>query len=245
MKIAWIAPVGTGRFDDRILSFINRIRRSDVEPEVAHLSPGLPDNLEYHVYEHIVEDDLLHAIVDYEKKGYDAAIIGCFYDGGLREARELVKMPVIAEEEASIHVAATLGHKFSIIVGRRKWLPKMENNVRIYGLNEKLASMRVVQFSIDNIVSDRAGYLEAVKRESQTAVAEDGAEVIVLSEEASFDYHDLLSLQAKLGVPVLDPLIVAWKFAELMADLNRYGISHSKIGGYEAPPRDELKRFDY
>jgi allantoin racemase len=245
MKIVWIAPVGTGTFDERILSFINRIRRPDVEPEVTHLRAGLPSNLEYHIYEHLVEDDLLHAISDYEKKGYAAAIIGCFYDGGLREAREIVEMPVIAEEEASIHVAATLGYKFSIIVGRRKWLPKMEENVRLYGLTDKLASLRAVGYSIDKMASDRDGYLQAVKRESLKAVAEDGAEVIVLSEEASFDYDDLLGLQRDLRVPVLDPLVVAWKFAELMADLRKCGISHSKIGGYEAPPADVLKHFDF
>jgi allantoin racemase len=237
MKIAWIAPVGVGTFDQRILSFITRIKRSDVDVEVAHLQTGLPQNLEYHFYEHLVEDDLLRKITDYEKKGFSAVIIGCFYDGGLREARELVRIPVLAEEEATTHVAATLGHKFSIIVGRRKWIAKMEDNIRLYGLTDKLASLRPVDFTIDKIASQRERYLDAVRREAERAIKEDGAEVIVLSEEASFEFDDLVKLQSDLGVPVLDPLVVTWKFAEMSADMYRIcGISHSKIGGYEAPP---------
>jgi allantoin racemase len=79
--------------------------------------------------------------------------------------------------------------------------------------------------------------LDAVRREAERAIKEDGAEVIVLSEEASFEFDDLVKLQSDLGVPVLDPLVVTWKFAEMSADMYRIcGISHSKIGGYEAPP---------
>jgi allantoin racemase len=238
MKIVWILPVGVGTYDERILSFLNTIKRPDVTAEVTHLSSGLPDNLEYHYYEHLVEDDLLRAISEYEKKDFSAAIIGCFYDGGLREARELVRMPVVAEEESCIHIAATLGHRFSIVVGRRKWIPKMEDNVRTYGLCGKLASLRPVDYSIEDIGADRKGYLEAVRREAKKAIAEDGAEVIVLSEEASFDLDDLMTLQDELKVPILDPVIVTWKFAELMADLYRSAnVTHSKIGGYESPPR--------
>ena len=114
----------------------------------------------------------------------------------------------------------------------------MEDNVRLYGLGDKLASLRPVDYSIEDIGADRKGYLEAVKREAMKAIAEDGAEVIVLSEEASFDFDDLMKLQNELKVPVLDPVIVTWKFAELMADLYRSAnLTHSKIGGYEPPPK--------
>jgi len=237
-KVAWILPVGVGTHDDRMLKMINRIKRGDVQVEVIHLKEGLPDNLEYHYYEHLVEDDLLRTIIDLERRKFSAAIIGCFYDGGLREARELVKMPVVGEGQASMHVAATLGHRFSIISGRRKWVPKFEDNVRVYGLWDKLASCRVVDYSIRKISQDRAGYLAAVGREARSAIDEDGAEVIVLSEEASFELNQLSSLQHRLGVPVLDPGVVAWKWAEAVADLyDSLGLSHSKLAEYESPPR--------
>jgi allantoin racemase len=42
-------------------------------------------------------------------------------------------MPVVGMAEASLFIACTLGHRFSIIVGRRKWIPKMSDNVLLYG----------------------------------------------------------------------------------------------------------------
>ena len=41
----------------------------------------------------------------------------------------------------------------------------------------------------------------------------------------------------ELPVPLVDPGVACWKWAELAADLYlRLGISHSKAYGYEAPP---------
>lgn len=95
-------------------------------------------------------------------------------------------MPVIGEEESSVHLASMLGHKFSIIAGRRKWIPKFEDNLKkLYGLRDKVASCRAVEYSIAKISKDCSGYLEGVRREAETAIQDDGAEVIVLSEEAT------------------------------------------------------------
>lgn len=238
LKIAWILPVGTKAFNDRISGLIKKIKRPDVEPEVTNLSSKLPTDLEYHFYEHLVLGDLLRKIAEYEQRNFSAAVIGCFYDGGLREARELVRMPVIGEGESTMHLAASLGHRFSIIAGRRKWIPKFEDNARVYGLEGKLASCREVGYSIKRISTDRAGYLRAVKKVAKLAIQLDRAEVLALSEEASFDLEEIPSLQRDLGVPILDPGVVAWKFAEMIADMYQtMEISHSKIAEYESPKR--------
>ena len=40
----------------------------------------------------------------------------------------------------------------------------------------------------------------------------------------------------KLGVPVLDPVVTSWKYAEMMADMyHKVGLVHSKLYGYESP----------
>lgn len=81
-------------------------------------------HLEYYSYGPLVVSKLLKIIKEAEKENFDGAIIGCFYDPGLREAREIAeKLVVTAPAEASMHIAATLGQRFSIIVGRTKWIP--------------------------------------------------------------------------------------------------------------------------
>ena len=45
-------------------------------------------------------------------------------------------------------------------------------------------------------------------------------------------------------MPVLDPVLIGLKMAEIQAILSkRFGISHSKIGGYEAPPKEEFSKI--
>jgi allantoin racemase len=51
-----------------------------------------------------------------------------------------------------------------------------------------------------------------------------------------------IEVQKELGAPVLDPVLCGIKVAEMRAILwRRFGISHSKIGGYEPPPHEELE----
>jgi len=237
LRIMWINPGGSSVDDARVRGVLENVKRPDVGLDVVHLAEG-PDNLEYHYYEYLVTGQILDLIRKAEREGYQAAVIGCFYDPGLREARELVRIPVTAPAEASMHVAATLGHKFSIIVGRGKWVPKMEDNVNRYGLERKLASFRILNFTVKRMRREREGLERAVAREARLAVEEDGAEVIVLgcTVEAGFSRQ----LMRRLRVPVIDPVITSFKYAELLADLySKLGLSHSKIFGYETPPKEE------
>jgi allantoin racemase len=217
-----------------MLDTINEVKRPDVKSKVVSLRRG-PVHLEYHYYEHLNLGETLGWVRRAEKEGYDAVVVGCFYDPGLREARELVSIPVIFPAEATMHVAATLGHKFSIIVGRRKSIPKMESNVYVYGLERKLASFRSVEFTVPRMGSEPEKLKRAILKEAKKAVEEDGAEVIVLG--CTFQSGFMKELTKNLKVPVLDAVVTSWKYAEMMADLYRkVGLAHSKLYGYEPPP---------
>ncbi len=139
LKIMYINPIGSDVVDELMLETIQRVKRPDVRPTVVHLEEG-PDHLEYHFHEHLNTGETLGWVRQAEREGYDAAVIGCFYDTGLREAREISTIPVVGPAEATMHLAATLGHKFSVIVGRRKWIPKIEDHARAYGVESKIAS---------------------------------------------------------------------------------------------------------
>lgn len=200
---------------------------------------GTP-HLEYEFYEHLAIHEILKNAVWAEKEGYDAVVIGCFYDPGLREARELVKIPVVGVCEASLHVASMLSAgKFSVLVGRRKWIPRMADNAKIYGFESRIASWRVLDLWVPEM-RDREKTQAAIMRETKAARDEDGAECAVLG--CTGMARQAKEAQDELGIPVLDPVLMGLKVAELRATLwKRFDVSHSKIGGYEAPPPDELK----
>jgi len=198
-------------------------------------------HMEYEFYEHVAVHEIIREIVNSEKTGYDAAIIGCFYDPGLREARELVEMPVIGVCEASLSLASMISAgKFSVLVGRRKWISKMMSTAKTYGLDSRIASWRSLKLTVPDMLNDVEKTREAILRESKAAVEDDLAECLVLGCTGMIGRA--LEVQEKLGVPVLDPVLCGIKVAEMRAILwRRFGITHSKIGGYEPPPKEELK----
>lgn len=233
-EILWVNPVGTPAFDDDTLDLIEAVRSPQYTPRVRHLEEG-PPHLEYHLYEHQALTPMLELMREAQEDGCGAGIIGCFYDGGLRELREGLHMPVVGMAEASMLLAVTLGHRFSIIVGRRKWIPKMTDNVVLLGFERRLASFRSAEMSIPEVVENPELFFDRVLKEGRRAVEEDGAEVVVLSEITSPAFWE--RAKAELPVPLVDPGVACWKWGELVADLYlRHGLTHSKMFGYESPP---------
>ena len=76
------------------------------------------------------------------EKGYDAFIIGCGWDPALKECRSVVDIPVVAMLESAALLACTLGNKFSVIAFEANWVPLLQNIIRSYGLQDRLASVR-------------------------------------------------------------------------------------------------------
>ncbi len=238
-KILWINPIATADYDQALQEWIDTAKRPETQVDVVSLDRG-PKHLEYHYYEALILADVLHLVKRAEKEGYDAAIPGCFYDPGLRVAREITdRIVVAAPAEASMLIAAALGHRFSIIVGRKKWIPKMHENVVNYGLKERLASFESVDLGVEDFQKDKEETERRLTEAAQRAVEEKLAEVIILGCGLQYGFYQVL--QKKLGVPVIDAVVAALKHAEMGIELRqRFGWGHSKQYEYESPPSDEI-----
>lgn len=240
-RVLWINPIGTSKFDDAVRAELERVKRPDTEVEVRSLQRG-PQHLEYHAYEAWVVPDLLTAVIEAEREGFDAAVIGCFYDTGLRAAREVAtRIAVAAPCESALHIASTLGDSFSVLVGRRKWVPEMRDNVARYGYRDRLASFKVVDLGVHDFQVDPDLTRKRLVSAAREAVDADGAEVVVLG--CTIEYGFFSDLQAEIGAPVVDATVAPFKYAELLADLAGLGWRPSKVGGYATPPSGELEAF--
>lgn len=240
-RVLWINPVGTDTFDAAVQAELELVKSPDTHVEVRSLPSG-PHHLEYHSYEAWVTPDLLPAIVQAEEEGFGAAVIGCFYDTGLRAARELAtRLNVVAPCQAAVQIASTLGSSFSIIVGRRKWVPEMRDNVLRYGYGEQLASFKVVELGVHDFQVDPELTRSRLVRAAREALTVDGAEVIILG--CTIEYGFFRWLQEELDAPVVDATVAPFKYGELMADLASLGWLPSKQGGYARPPDAELEAF--
>lgn len=238
-RILWINPVMTDAFDDPIGESLRSEARHDTVLDIASLPGEGPVHLEYSAYELAVAVPTLQTVLWAEEEKYDATVIGCFYDPFLRAAKELTsKMAVTAPAEACIRISQSLGERFSILVGREKWIPEMHENVRKYGAAENLASFRslnmgVVEFQVDPQVTEAR-----IRQEAEIAVERDRADVVILGCTIEFGFYR--NLQEHLGVPVVDALVAPLRYAEMLADLGTgQNWHHSARLGYGSPDIQE------
>ena len=159
---------------------------------------------------------------------YDAAIIACFCDPGLEAAREESNILVMGIAETSFHIAAILGHKFTILTPLAHRIPCKEQDVRRYKIEHALASVRPLGLTVTETDLEPEKTEKRILEAAQIAVEKDGAEVLILGC-AGMHYADLI--EKELGVVVLDPTPLTFKICEALVDA---GLKHSKVGLYAA-----------
>jgi allantoin racemase len=120
----------------------------------------------------------------------------------------------------------SLGKKFTILTMWPQWFPLYDKTIGEYGLRDRIASLRSIDTRPD-VTELLAGKVEVIfeklAAEAKRAIAEDGADVIVLGSTTM--HQSAAYLASVLPVPVINPGVVAWKQAELLVTL---GLTHSK-----------------
>jgi allantoin racemase len=202
----------------------------------------------YVYYRHLCADAVVDRIIKAEGEGFEGVFIACMYDPGLLESRELVDIPVVGAFEASTHYACMLGHSYSIVTVERKVVPCCWELARLYGVSEKLVSVRHIGIPANKLYPSITSPEEVVRRTievSRRCVEEDGAEVIVpgCTLQSGSITHDLGEALVVEGAPILDPVLIGFKILEVMVTLrDRVGLrSASRVAAFKKPPFDELK----
>ncbi|MGB3721707.1 MAG: aspartate/glutamate racemase family protein [Pacificimonas sp.] len=167
-----------------------------------------------------------------EEEGYAGVLIDTVSDSGMRALRSRLTIPVIGPGEAAFHMAMTLGKTFTILTMWDEWFPLYEKTLTEYGFWERTASLRSIDTRPD-VTELLAGKEEVIfdklKSEAEAAMAEDGADVIVLGSTTM--HQSAAYLSENLPIPVINPGLVAYKQLEMMIEL---GLSQSKAA-YPAP----------
>ncbi len=182
------------------------------------------------------------AALEAEAEGADAVIIDCMGDPGLDAAREAVNIPVLGPGEASMHAAAMLGHSFSVVTILDRVAPILRNHARIYGVAEKLASIRAIDVPVLEIEDNEQAIRRALLDEARKAIRHDKADVIVLGCTGFLGLSRELSDSLKaegLPAPVVNPLRTT---AMMALALLGAGLSHSAIA-YPPPRAKPIRGF--
>ena len=166
---------------------------------------------------------------------YDAYVIACFGDPALAACREVSGVPVIGIAEAAFHVGALLAHRWSIVTVLPRVKPLLEELVHRNGMELRCASIRCTPLTVLEIEEDIERTRRMMVEEARDAIANDGAEAILLGCAGLGPLDRWMSEQ--LGVPVLDGVACAVKLAEA---LHGYGVTTSKVAAYKDPEPKEL-----
>lgn len=222
MRLCYIGPAGR---TEKLQAFLS----PGVTVE-TRLSGG-PASIESMWEEYLHVPHLMEAAVAAEREGFDAIIPGCFADPGLDGVREIVSIPVVGSGAASMLVANSLGHKFGIVSILDSVIRPLENLALMTGLSDKLTSVRSLGIPVLELNNDPDATFSRLIEVALLSIEEDRSDVIILGcGTLSFRSQEL---QDAIGVPVINPLRVALKTAEMLVSS---GLSHSKRS-YPVPPK--------
>lgn len=162
-----------------------------------------------------------------EEEGYDAVVMDSVADPALDALRSRLTIPVVGPGEAAFHLARMLGHRFSILTMWDTWSFNYRRVLLAGGLTDALASIRSADMrpDVEHLFADnRDAVLERLTEEGRKAIAEDGADVLVLGSTTMHQAADHLA--AELGCPVVNPGPAAISLAAMYV---RLGLRHSKL----------------
>ena len=235
MKILVINPNTSESMTEHIREALIPIKRVDTDLTVVCSERG-PETIESAYDEAFAIPPTLELVRRANEEGYDAVILACFSDPGLEAAKEISTIPVVGIEESSLHIAAMLGARFTVVTPRRERIPSKREHVHTRGLDYFLASVRSLDLSVADTDADPEKTKQMVFEVAKAAVEQDGAEVIILGCGGMAGYAP--EIEQKLNIKVIDPTAVALKIAEAMVDL---GLVHSKAGLFSTPPKKVFK----
>ena len=251
MKIWYQFPrpvSGTEKFNTRLQVNWRKVGKPDSEVVIKAPTRGA-DAFKYAILGHRYADllrsiEMVEGVIQAEREGYHAAVIGCFGDPGLEVLEALVDMPVIGPGKAAIMMAQAVGRRMAFITVPN-WEATIEEVITRYGIGNLVIARRPVRaFSLGlEHFSDEERVAENFFEIARDAI-EDGADVILsacVNTSTVLTYKGISEVE---GIPVIDGAISALKLAELMVDYKNAGLWRSKRSIPEEV-REALRREHY
>lgn len=205
--------------------------------EIVAVSPSWgPASIEGHVEEVLSSAAVLETVARVGDE-YDGIAIACYGDPGLYAAREISPVPVVGIAEASMLLACTVAHSFSVVTVLDRIVPMLQDVVGRYGLRDRCASVRGTPLAVLEIEQDPAAAAREVLAEARRAVAEDGAEAICLGC-AGMGVLECTVRDELDGVPVIDGVAAAVKTLESLVGL---GLKTSRQAAFQSPQPKHLE----
>jgi allantoin racemase len=201
-------------------------------PKVGPVSmPQYIEDYRNPYFQNLMVREVIETIVAADREGFDALVVNCFDDPGVKEARALIDTPVFGLSEPTFHYACQLGEKIGALVPDMPGqVAFVRNQFEAAGLGSRLiangvrAERKPFRESLAEALRNPQPMIDRLKLQTQELV-DDGANVIVIACGGLGQFCGLLNFHGfeynGAIVPVVSPLTVAVKTAETMVTLQR------------------------
>lgn len=183
-----------------------------------------------------------HAALDLlarEAAGCDGVIIGASVDSGVRAAREMLAVPVLALTELALHVACLTGARFGAITVSRRSAYPLREMIEGYGLASRCGGTRLVDVTPLDLLADPARVASLLAEQANDLVARDMVDVIVLIGAV------MAAMPARVQPAVPVPVIEGVSCAVMLAEgLSKLRLPKASAGSYAALPAREQVGID-
>ena len=237
-RVALINPVGSPLYDDQMRRTVQPFARDDTQLAV-YVFRRCPEDIAFYVPQHIIEMALLELAPCAERAGYDAIVIGCCFDPGVRVAREAVDIPVVGPLEAALNYASFFGHSYSVVTDSHpKSAPMIRDLVRAYGAGN-CRGVHAVDFGAPEMVGQPMQVADNATAVFRDVLTSDGSDLVVIGcTTIAACLEEAIAIDPGYAeIPFLNPTTVALMAAENLISLRRRGRYSISRSGYYASHR--------
>jgi Asp/Glu/hydantoin racemase len=148
---------------------------------------------------------LVEARINREQDKFDAFVIACGCDPGLRESRRISRKPVVGIGQASLFVASALGDHFGLINVHSRHVPWKLRQVAAYGLASRCVAVEPAETGVLDGVQDGADFSRHIAAGHRAAAK--GADVLAFTCAGFIRARSVV--QESVGLPVVEPIWAA------------------------------------
>lgn len=238
-------------YDDICKEFFAKVVSRDIEIEHTWSKRGT-QVVQYESCCILNTLETVQHVLDAQEKGFDAVIIGCSIDIGLKESREVANIPVVSTMESTMLASCIMGKKFALVSFGERPRVRQEQLIDEYGLRHRATSVKTFEMSLEELgsalstSSSRRKLREVFMQEAKKAVKEEQAEVIIPGcgiLSALCMIEGIAKVDGMEEVPVIDTFVSALKLAEMQWMMKKaLGINISRRGLYQSPPPEVIAK---
>lgn len=245
MRLLVINPFGVGAYNERIGDICKKVVRSDTEVVVENNKRGIPF-IRHAYFQMLMVPDVVERIYQAEKEGFDGVFVSCCFEPGVKEAREIVDIPVVGGSLPGVFLARQLGQKFGFITDTKRADAQTYDLFKQYKLDVELVRLDSVNMGAEEVAKDPQKNYEQVLELARQMVRE-GADVIVNGCTVVSAYFSEREVPGDLkNIPIIDANVASIKTLEMLVDLHeKLGLTVSRNIYYQKPQDIEPTAFEY